>query len=50
MYYTQGQIEIVVYAEDPCSIDNIVYVAKCKNWKSKVPQTIIQHLRRSCTK
>lgn len=37
----RGQIEIDVYAEDPYSIDNIVYVAECKNWESKVPQTII---------
>lgn len=37
----RGQVEIDVYAIDPFSIDRIIYVIECKNWESKVPQTVI---------
>ena len=36
----RGQIEVDVFAIDPFSIDKIVYIVECKNWKYKVPQTI----------
>lgn len=37
----RGTVEIDVYAEDPHSIDNITYVTECKNWETKVSQTIV---------
>ncbi len=37
----RGQIEIDVYAVDPFSIDRIIYVIECKNWETKIPQTVI---------
>lgn len=37
----RGTIEIDVFAYDPKSIDKITYIIECKNWKNKIPQTVI---------
>ena len=37
----RGQVELDVYAVDPNSIDKITYVLECKNWETRVSQTII---------
>lgn len=37
----RGEVEIDVYAVDPYSIDKIIYVIECKNWETKIPQTVI---------
>lgn len=37
----RGEIEVDVYAIDTVSIDKIVYIIECKNWKNKIPQTVI---------
>jgi restriction system protein len=37
----RGTVELDVYAIDPLSLDKIKYIVECKNWNSKVPQTVI---------
>lgn len=41
IYTPRGTIEIDVFAIDPLSLDRIKYLVECKNWKNKVPQTVV---------
>jgi restriction system protein len=37
----RGQVELDVYAIDENSVDKISYVVECKNWKRRIPQSVV---------
>jgi len=37
----RGNVEIDVYAIDTNSVDQIKYIVECKNWKAKIPQSVV---------
>jgi len=37
----RGSVELDVYAVDEKSVDKVSYVVECKNWSSRIPQSVV---------